>query len=460
MSNEQRVKELWERAEKLNSVSPTFCLAKWKQSTTTLYNGMTHSCHHPSQHKIKVEDILKNPRALHNTPTKIKAREDMLKGCQTKECDYCWNIENLGKNHISDRYYKSTNENMGIWQSFDEVVDSGVGENIAPAYLEIAFENTCNFKCSYCSPDVSSRWMEEIQSKGPIQLSHHKHHDLDWLKKQGRFPIHWKEHNPYIEAFWKWWPELYQSLNTFRITGGEPLLSENTWKIFDYIIEQPRKELSFSINTNMGLPRKLVDKLITKVNQINSVIRNVTIFTSAESVGEQAEYSRYGMDWELFKSNVEHLLESTPENVNVQFMTTVNVLSISTFADFLRWICELRKRFNPNPAHNRVGFNVAYLRWPTFMCLTNLDNEQKKLFGESMKALIEEFENKSSTDMLYLEEIDMINRLVNFTNSKDASVTDLRNFTLYFNEYDKRRGTDLLKTFPELTAMYEAGVLA
>ena len=41
----------------INSVSSTFCLAKWLQSTVLLQNGETHSCHHPSRHKINPDDL-------------------------------------------------------------------------------------------------------------------------------------------------------------------------------------------------------------------------------------------------------------------------------------------------------------------------------------------------------------------------------------------------------------------
>jgi hypothetical protein len=36
----------------LKSGSKTICLAKWLQSTVYLMNGQTHSCHHPTTHKI------------------------------------------------------------------------------------------------------------------------------------------------------------------------------------------------------------------------------------------------------------------------------------------------------------------------------------------------------------------------------------------------------------------------
>ena len=40
--------------------------------------------------------------------------------------------------------------------------------------------------------------------------------------------------NPYVDAFWRWWPDLYKDLHTFRITGGEPLMSQDTWKVFRF----------------------------------------------------------------------------------------------------------------------------------------------------------------------------------------------------------------------------------
>ena len=33
-----------------------------------------------------------------------------------------------------------------------------------------------------------------------------------------------EEDNPYIEAWWKWWPEVSKTLNILRITGGEPTI--------------------------------------------------------------------------------------------------------------------------------------------------------------------------------------------------------------------------------------------
>ncbi len=111
-------------------------------------------------------------------------------------------------------------------------------------------------------------------------------------------PIHHKDHNPYVEAFWKWWPDLYRDLHTFRITGGEPLLSPDTWKILDYIIDHPNpnKKLNLAINSNLGIPDNLIDKFIEKVKRIEDEgrVNEFIVFTSVDAWGAQAEYIRNG----------------------------------------------------------------------------------------------------------------------------------------------------------------------
>ena len=456
-SNQDRIDRLKHKVIKINSVSPTYCTAKWLTSTTTLYNGYTHSCHHPSMHKIKIEDLDKSPTSLHNTPTKIAARQDMLDGVQTKECDYCWNVENLEQEHFSDRHYKTANVGMGLWKRFDETVASGLGEEINPSYLEVAFENTCNFKCTYCSPDVSSRWMEEVQQHGGFKLQNGQtHHDLNWMKNVGKFPIHYKEDNPYINKFWEWWPELYKTLNTFRITGGVPLLSNHTWKVLDYIIENPRPELKISINTNMGIPTKLVEKLCSKLKELEGKCGEVIIFTSAESVKEHAEYSRFGMDWKLFMKNITYFMDNTTPATKLNFMTTVDILAAGSFDDFMRLMCDLRKKYDTDRANSRIGFSVSYLRWPQHQQITLLNNEAKAAFEHNIETAITEL-TEGGYDVhgnLYMEEVDQARRLVDWMKSEDQTPEQLINFVNVFDELDRRRGTNLLSTFPHLFGTY------
>lgn len=442
---------LKEKREEINKVSPTFCAAKWKQSTILLYSGETHSCHHPSRHKITLEDIKDNPRGIHNTAVKMAARRDMLNGVQTKECDYCWKIENLNKDWMSDRIYKSTYS----WAlpHINDIVESGEGANIDPSYLEVAFESTCNFKCVYCSPESSSRWQEEIETHGPIELEEFNLHDLDWLKEVGKLPINRKEYNPYIEAFWEWWPELYPNLHTFRITGGEPLLSKHTWRVLDYIAENPNPNLTLAINSNLNVPDKLVEKLVEYINKISDNIKLFDVYTSLESTGKHAEYSRFGMEFDEFKKNCAYVLDNTSSKTRLHYMTTINLTSAPTFLEYLQYIREMRLKYYSKLHEFRVRTHLSYLRWPRMLSLTLLSDEDKQRYGDQWINFIEQHKLtpiKSDQETFYLEEVDQVQRLVDYMRTTKEPETLYKDFRNYTGSLDRRRKTSFVETFPEL----------
>ena len=121
---------------KLDKISPSMCLAKWKQVTLHLQTGHTHSCHHPVTHKIPLEEIKIDPSALHNTSFKKKQRQKMLEGIRPKECDYCWIAEDADTNGTtySDRITKSSED----WATpyLKEVTNKSWTENSNPSYVD------------------------------------------------------------------------------------------------------------------------------------------------------------------------------------------------------------------------------------------------------------------------------------------------------------------------------------
>ena len=114
--------------KKLDSVSPSLCLAKWQQVTVHLQNGHTHSCHHPQTHKVPLEELEKNSSALHNTTYKKFQRKLMLEGKRPDECDYCWKVEDTKGDHYSDRIKKSSNSTWAM-PYFDQVVNADWNAN-------------------------------------------------------------------------------------------------------------------------------------------------------------------------------------------------------------------------------------------------------------------------------------------------------------------------------------------
>lgn len=447
MSNEQRIQILKDKRDLINSVSSCFCTAKWLQTTLYLQNGYNHSCHHPSPHKIPVDEVKENPSALHNSNYKKTQRLKMLNGERPSECQYCWNIEDLGKDYFSDRHYKTSDD--WAWDRFEEISKLDPAVDVIPSYLEVSFSNACNFKCSYCSSEISSKWLEEINSYGPYPTSQ-GNHDLSWLKNTGRYPYKHSDDNPYIEAFWKWFPEVLPKLKVFRITGGEPLMSKDTWKVLDYIIEQNSKPMQIAINSNLCVEEKLIDRFILKINELSRLGHTVQIFTSIESTGQKAEYSRFGMEFNLWCKNLDRVLTDT--SVTVGIMTTINVLSITDFNNFVDLIMDYRVKYNKDFAYNRIPLSINYLKWPPYLSISILPQKLKEKLSQEILSHCEQwlkYYKKEKFARLYLEEWDQVKRLCDYLVASEFSETCYLDFKKFIREYDLRRGTNFETTYPE-----------
>ena len=444
----------------LDSVGCGMCLAKWTQVTMHLHNGMTHSCHHPSPHKIPLSEIRTNPTALHNTNFKKEQRKLMLNGERPQECNYCWNVED-NSNSFSDRVFKSSEP----WSKpyLNEIIKGGWDKNYNPKYVEVSFSNTCNFKCSYCSPMFSSKWMEEIETHGGYPTSTN-FNDLTWVRETNQLPYKYSEVNPYVESFWKWWPDLYRDLHTFRITGGEPLLSKDTWKILEFIDEtpEPNRGLNISINTNLGVPKKLIERFVDIAEKIinDNKVNEFIIFTSCESWGSQAEYIRNGLDFDLFFENVEYILSRLPK-VTINVMSTFNALSVFGYGKLIDRIFELKKKYQNNERYwvSAIQLDTSYLRWPTHLSVKILEREQKELILEWAKKSFYYATHEFNHDHYGFSdtEVQKIKRLYDYAISEDGFdvQTNRNDFVKFVDEHDKRRGTNFLETFPELKDLYD-----
>lgn len=434
----------------LDRTGPGMCLAKWLQVTLHLQNGHTHSCHHPNTHKIPLEEIAEDPGALHNTKFKKEQRKTMITGGRPDECHYCWNIEDNAPEDsdvFSDRIYKSTDAYAGQEQYFN-VMYAGWERDIKPTYLEVSFSHACNFKCAYCGPHISSKWMEEIEKFGGYPTSR-SYNNLEHTKYQDKMPIPLKEENPYVDAFWKWWPEVYPTLHTFRITGGEPLMSKDTFKVLDYIIENPNPKLELAINSNCVLPDKLFDKFLEKIKiiQDNKCVKKFTLYTSAEAYGAKAEYIRHGMDYTIWVDSCNKFLEQIP-TANFSIMSTYNALSVTSYIEFLKDVLIMKlKHYNDQRS---ISLDIPYLDNPVWMSIRILPIEYCKEILKQVEFMKSNHCDGKGFQNFEVKKLERLQYLIN----NEQDIDNLKDFVAFFDEHDRRRNTDFLATFPELTELY------
>ena len=441
--------------EMKDKLGPALCLAKWKQVSLHLPTGLNNSCYHPPLHPIDASLLKDNPGALHNTAHKKHQRVIMLKNEQPEECSYCWNIEKHGQ--LSDRHYRSGEP----WAAEDyEVIKNSQGtEDAIPSYVEVNFNHACNLACSYCSPQFSSTWQQEVDRYGGFPTSTTHNDPLHFVGN--RRPIPNREHNPYVEAFWDWWPTLYPQLKHFRMTGGEPLMDKNTYKVFDYVLALPKPDLHLNVTSNFTVEPALWQKYFDYVKALcNTQIEHFMQYVSLDTgVPEHAEYIRHGMNYHRVMSRVNHFLYEIPHRNSLTFIITMNNLSVLGLQRLLDKILDLRKAHSTT--YQRVWFDTPLLRTPNWQSLQILP----PVYADSLERVADWMElNLETADTPFQGfkdyEVQRLRRDIAWMregqNLDPAYIKQQRaDFYRFFNEHDKRRDTNFEKTFPEMIEFWK-----
>lgn len=445
------------RDRMIDTISPSFCGAKWYNATIWLGSGTNASCHHPPAHKIPLEELQVSYKALHNTKYKKLVREQMLRGERPAECEYCWKIEDLGKDKVSDRVYKS------IIYTDDELTQAattiGSTGDVDLKTLEIAFDATCNFACSYCNPSFSTSWMKDIRVAGPYQNlvsdgAGAFQQDGSWAQPYGLK----NEGNPYVEAFMQWWEnDLQHSLQELRITGGEATMSPDFWKLMDWWKDHPECQVQLAVNSNLGAKPQLIERLCDTSHSF----QNFHLYSSNESFGIQSEYIRDGLVWDTWLSNIHMML--TKGNVKMlHMMMTINSLCLFSITEFMDEMLKIKTQYGKH--HASMSFNI--LRFPSFQSALVLPMEVREERATHLESwLVANWETQAPSHngrgRLSQMEHDGIKRLISYlreveeghshTSSLESRRRDFRSF---FTQYDERRGKSFVEAFPMLADWY------
>jgi organic radical activating enzyme len=435
------------RQQVLDPISGSFCAAKWYNATIWLGSGQTTSCHHPPAHLVDPDQVRTNPRLLHNTPQKKDDRRRMLRGERPKGCEYCWKIEDMGVDAVSDRVYKSK---IYPIEALHEARNTPADSDVNLRTLEIAFDRTCQFACSYCNPAFSTTWVNDIRRNGPYQRlesdgRNHFTHTHDSAQPYGI-----RESNPYVDAFFAWWEsDLHRTLQELRITGGEPLMSAHTWRLVDWFRDnRGRSNTRLAINSNLGTDID-IDRLLASTQGMA-----IDLYTSNEAIATQAEYIRDGLVWDDWTRNVERLLESRQFR-GIHVMATINALCLSTLDQLLEYIMNWKLQYG----REAISFTLNILRFPSFQSPLVLPNAQRTVYRQRLETWLAHW---ADSEFIHEHEVNHTQRLIDYLDVVKTPHSEafdmpklLNDFKHFYTQYDQRRGKDFSAAFPELQEWYD-----
>jgi organic radical activating enzyme len=170
-----------------------------------------------------------------------------------------------------------------------------------------------------------------------------------------------------MTLFWKWFNDIASDLESIRITGGEPLLHEDTFATFAKMIEvNPNVECV--VHTNLCQKPLVVKRFIDGISKLN----NVRINISNESAGDVAEFIRDGM---IYTDWLTNLYELAKTKATLSVSTTITPISLLALDQLYLDIIQLRK-----DTGKKIDISINFATYPEFQSLAALTTDERAFY--------------------------------------------------------------------------------
>lgn len=439
----------------------TLCHLRWGYPNISLSRNEIRTCCKTPFQKVNFDDMETHKIELFlNNPYQLERRLEMLKGIRHSDCGQCWQVEDQGANSLrgnSAQGFIDFANNRNMFDEFNYVelddlitqvkIDSNIVKSNRPVMLEVSLGNTCDLKCMYCNHVYSSQWATESLKHNKISIETYNE-------------VNGSPNQKFIDLFWQWLDtEAKYSLERIGIIGGEPLITPDFYPFLEKLLETYKdcenKNTTIWIVTNLNTPDSYFNKLLDFIPKLNEKF-TLEILISMESIKEQAEYIRNGLNWTRFENNVYKLFTHTKNNekVTLGFLPSITALSVPKYKDFIEWVYKVTTD-TEKPAMLKQNI----VTWPNphtpFILTPNFaDNLHDAIeFIKTKQNNMPDFSDyfgRWETYCTFLENLrDSIKN-----NNKDQ--TELRqSFYKWFVDFDNLRNLNFVETFPELKEFYK-----
>lgn len=384
-----------------------------------------------------------------NLPQFVERREALLNNVKHKDCATCWQLEDNGfksSRHDRDMFYYMKKNTSVEFKTVPEMVNFPqiTRSNYADC-IEIVLNNVCDAKCTYCNEVFSTQWyLEKKKFNDP---------NIERVPADNRSP-------QVEEYFWNWYQNIgMKELWRFGFIGGEPFIVDALYEYLDKLIEihekhPTNKKKELCITSNMNTPSLYFRKFQEYLPKLQKHF-TVIIQASGESVGKELEYVRSGVFHERWKSNIEYFLENT--TVTLNFLPTLNLLSLPTFINYVRYWESLCLTHGPIAIFENIVTSPRaqspILAPKEFMVY--LDEPIKVV--EGMLEWKNVPENILNTWRFFLNFLKTTQEAISKNKSTSQSYQESARFYDFFSKLDERRNSSVTQTFPEFTDFYELG---
>ena len=393
-----------------------FCLLPWTH-LHVFTDGLFRPC--PMWSGPPLGDARASPiDEVWNSPIMKALRLDMMSGRSVAGCWRCYEAERLG--FLSTR--KRNSIELGHHCGRERLTaPDGTLPRLPVPFLDIRVSNACNLRCRICGPTQSSAWAADAEALGlpagggPTQRTYDDWNDL------------WRQLQPLLE----------DGIELIDFVGGEPLVTEEHYRILDFLIARKLTDVRLRYNTNFSTLRFQGRDVIGLWSRFD----DVRVVASLDGSGRRGEYLRKGLRWDTVVANREEMLRRCPD-VGFSISATFSIFNALHLPDFHReWV---EKGYI---ARNEFALNL--LLAPAMYRMQVLPASLKQRVLESYQQHRGSFLNAdgpAARDFVAAER---------FLQEQDYSEL-LPGFMAMTRRLDRLRGEDCREVFPELASLFEA----
>jgi len=409
--------------------SKTFCIYPWIQQYVGTAGNIQPCCIY--RHGADLGNLKENSlKEIWNSEKTKELRLKFLNGEEEPNCLHC-NDKSRGE-QLNPRRGANSNffYNRHVREGF-EAVKSTLPDGSVPEhklyYIDVRFNNLCNFSCRTCSPHFSTNWIQDYRKLHDIPKDVPLP-DGDTLQFPGK-----TEDQALNELI----PHL-PTAKTVYFAGGEPLIQKEHYETLQQLIESNNTNVDIVYNTNFSKLRLGEHDAIEYWKKFRKIYLNASI----DGSHEKAEYWRHGTVWSDIVDNLKRVKEECP---HVQFSASFSLSWVNAInaLEFHREWVELGY-IQPED----FLINIISGPWP--YSLKNIPDFKKEKIKLAFLDHVRWLDSFKSTDRLYRTTISFLDAIKFMETSPDGDLHYImREFGRLTKKLDNIRNENFFETFPE-----------
>lgn len=414
------IKRLIGLENKRKGTADVFCMMPWVHFHVTQLGTVTPCCQAPWQEETAFGNINReNIAQIWNGKKMAAFRKNMKNGVPDKRCEGCYEKEKQGFTSLR----QITNKNyFHHYDRVNQTLKDGQIPGTTPVYFDIRFSNVCNLRCRICGPWSSSSWHNDAVALG--------------MKSENAPAITVSVHN--TERLFSELEGMMPDMEEFYFAGGEPLVTEEHYRLLDMLIKHGKTDVKLTYNTNFSsFEYKGVNVL-----ELWKKFRQVNIAASLDAEGMRGELLRKNLDWTRVEDNRLKLLKELP-HAEFTVSPTLNVYNLLHLPDFHR-------NWTQRGLIGVEDFIPTLLIKPNELAVSALTYTVKKqalgLYKKHLEWIAQQTVTKPEKYEHMISQFKNVMIVLNAKGDKNIK-TRLKQ---HVNSLDSLRNENTLKVFPEL----------